>query len=204
MHMLYAVVLLDGLLKFLAISGALVAVAAFVAGRRDLARSDASRVYVIVTAFRYGEPSVDSPLFTNVRIVNDGPLPIFSVGLSTWDWGHRRTTWRLRRHRRWMTGRRLTGQLYPTVLPESQTDEATFDGVPGYPNESGQSPYVLLVFRDGLGREWVRWHDGRLSRLYPYRRLVRVVRDRYRPRTGRRLRQGSRQAKVPGVFTRHT
>jgi len=68
--------------QWLALAGGLVAAAAFVAGRRDIARSEAAGVYVDVTLFQGAPSPTDRAVFTRYRIVNDGRLPALSVGVS--------------------------------------------------------------------------------------------------------------------------
>ena len=37
---------------------------------------------------------------------------------------------------------------------------------PGRPAPEMPTAQLVLTFRDGNGRNWVRWHDGRLNRIY--------------------------------------
>jgi hypothetical protein len=145
---------------------AVVAAVAFVLGRRDVARTLAASVYVIIPKFRYGrDPTV--PAFTTYRVVNDGPAPALQVGVSAWEWGRRRSTWRFRRHEHWMMSRRIEpGAVFSTIEPASSTKEHDLQGVTSYA-WGGENPPVMLVFRDGQGRRWVRWPDGKLTKLYP-------------------------------------
>jgi len=144
--------------------GGLAAAAAFIAGRLDRARSEAAGLYVMVTSSLSGP--TDEPVFTRFQIFNKSALPAMSVGVEAWDWGRRRVFWRVRRHRNWMTGRFIVGRVYNTIAPESETEEELLPGLHGW-GPPGEAPPVLLVFRDGLGRQWVRWPDGKLTRLVP-------------------------------------
>jgi hypothetical protein len=155
-----------GWVQWLALAGGLAAAVAFVAGRRDIARSAAAGVYVEVTLFQLGATPSDTPLFTRYKIVNDGRLPALAVSVSAWGWGRRRFWWGIRRQRNWMTGHRIIGHVYHSVIPNSSTEE---DDLPGLLDEGppAERPPVMLVFRDGFGRRWVRWPDGKLTRLAP-------------------------------------
>jgi hypothetical protein len=151
--------------QWLALVGGLVAAAAFVVGRRDVSRADAARVYAIVSKYRYGLGK--EPIFTTFKVVNDSAAPALQVGVSAWDWGRRRRAWRLRRHEQWMTGRRIHGNVFSTIEPNSSTKEHDLPGLTSYAGQGGESPPIMLVFRDGQGRRWVRWPDGKLTTLYP-------------------------------------
>jgi hypothetical protein len=151
--------------QWLALSGGLEAVASFVTDRLERARSDAAAVYVIVT--RYDRRNPEGAKF---RVYNDGPLPALSVGVMGWHAWHwevrRRGTWRLRGMGSWMTGQVATVTVFPTIGPRSSTEEADLPQL-DLAFGTGDPPPVMLVFRDGRGRRWVRWPDGRLSRTAP-------------------------------------
>jgi hypothetical protein len=164
---------------WIALIGGFIAAAAFWTGRRDRTKADAARVYAVVTSFRGGGRSDEN--FTNTRIYNDGARPIFDVGLSVWEWGRRRWTWRVRRHEHCMTGNRIEGAVYSGVLPGTNTTEAELRGLVTYSRYGLEvAPPILLIFRDGNGRRWIRWPDGRLSRLRPSRPIVKLLRDIHR------------------------
>ena len=150
--------------EWFALAGGLAAAGAFILGRRDLRQADAASLYLMVTAYRSGTPS-ETPNFTKFKITNDSERPAYRVGIAAWSFGVRRWTWRLRRHDHWMTGHRIAGRVYPTVEPRS----SVANELPGVDEwgPGGESPPVMLVFRDANGRGWVRWPDGRLTRLYP-------------------------------------
>jgi len=152
--------------QWLALAGGLTAVAAFVQERRDRIRADAADVYVVVTEYRCASPEDEERSFTRFQVFNRAARPIFRVGVAAWDWGRRRITWRLRRHENWMTGRRIVGRVFSTIAPSTETSEAKLPGL--LPDgDPGESPPIMLVFRDGHGRRWVRWPDGRLMKAYP-------------------------------------
>lgn len=151
--------------QWLALSGGLVAVASFAAGRRDLTRTEAAGIYLDVTWYQAAPPPPEQAVSTRLKIVNRSRLPALSAEVSVWDWGRRRFWWRFRRHERWMTGPRIQGVVYPAITPESESDEADLSGPPG--KGPPERPPVVLVFRDGFGRRWVRWPDGKLTRLAP-------------------------------------
>lgn len=163
----------EDVLQVVAVFGGLTAVATFVAARLDTGRAQAAGIYVLVTGYRYGAPSEDEPgNFTNYQIVNDSELPALDVGLSAWQFGERRRLWRFHSHNDWMTSERITGRLFPTVLPRSRTDEDDIwppDMPDRQPPGSSLRPPLVLTFRDGRGRRWVRWPDGKLSRRWPSR-----------------------------------
>lgn len=151
--------------QWLALSGGAVAVATYVEDRRQRARADAASVYVEVPEFLPVQPPRGG--HTRFVIVNDGPLPILRVSVSGWGWdARRRLTWRVRPVGSWMTGGpRLPGGVFPQVMARSRTDEHDLPPlVMDKDADPGVRPPVMLVFRDGHGRSWVRWPDGRLSR----------------------------------------
>ena len=108
----------------------------------------------------------DKPLFTRYQIFNKGVLPALAVRVAAWDWGRRRVTWRLRRYENWMTGRRIVGRVINTLEPDSCTDVDDFPA-PVRRGPVEELPPIMLIFRDGSGREWVRWPDGKITRLTP-------------------------------------
>lgn len=122
-------------------------------------------MFVMITKYLAG-PGDDRRPLTEFEIVNNSRLPVFDVGVSAWQWGRRRLTWRIRRYDRWMTRDLLVSRVYPMIRPTSRTDADDLPGLPT-PGPPGVPPPVMLVFTDGHGRRWVRWHDGRLTKLYP-------------------------------------
>lgn len=154
-------------MQWLGLGGAGAAVATFVWSRVDASRADASAVYVIVTAFQHGPVPPDTALFTRYQIVNDGSRPAWSAGVDAWNWGRRRITWRFRTHKHWMTNDWIApGGTYPTITPKGRTDEIDLMGLDDW-GPAGETPPITLRFRDGQGRQWVRWPDGKLTRLSP-------------------------------------
>jgi hypothetical protein len=163
---------------WLALGGVVVAVAVFVAGRADATRKHAASVYVVITSFKAGTgdryladaPGAEAPPpFTKVVIQNDGDLPVVDANVSVWEWGHRRWDWWDRGMTDWWTGQRVRGVDYATIAPHSEATEHEFPavGLPATrrPGDTARPP-VILIFRDGNGRRWVRWPDGRLSRVW--------------------------------------
>jgi hypothetical protein len=66
-----------------------------------------------------------------------------------------------------MTGPYMPGGgVFPTIFPKESTDVHDVAGLREW-GPAGELPPIMLVFRDGLGRRWVRWHDGKLTRLAP-------------------------------------
>jgi hypothetical protein len=161
--------------QWLALGGVLLAVASYIAGRWDVVRDNAAKVYVIITAFQIGTGRADGPgAWTKARIHNGSALPIYDAALSAWEWGARRSTWRLRKHSAWMTGEQVTGCVFPTISPGGDSDEEELFGLhhPSREDPKPESirPPLMLVFRDGNGRRWVRWPDGRLNRVWRVQR----------------------------------
>jgi hypothetical protein len=151
--------------QWLALAGGLAAVLTFSANRRDAARTDAAKIFVIVTLDQTAPPPEGQATFTEYQIVNKSDTPAASVAITAWDWGRRRVTWRLRGFGDWWTGKVIAGGVIPTMTPGG-TSEGRFPGCekPGPP---GERHPLMLRFRDGLGREWVRWPDGKLTSLSP-------------------------------------
>lgn len=164
----------SGVLQVLAVLGGLVAVATFVVGRLDADRSQASGVYLVITSYRYGvrKASEGPPNHTLFKIHNESDLPVLDVGVGAWHFGRRRRLWRFHPPLRWMTNGRITGQVFPTILPRSTTGEMDIwpaDPPPHTERHDTSRPPLVLTFRDGRGRRWVRWPDGKLSRRWPSR-----------------------------------
>ena len=67
-----------------------------------------------------------------------------------------------------MTGDRIEGRVHVNIEPGG-TAVGTDMTAPQYPkpkhSKSSGSPPVMLIFRDGFGREWVRWPNGKLNRV---------------------------------------
>lgn len=120
---------------------------------------------MIVTSFL--PVTDDAGGHTTYQLVNDGKLPALAVEVHGWTWGaRRRLTWRLRPVTAWMTGRRIPGGVFPQLEAQSRTDDQDIHPlhIEGS-SRAGERPPIMLVFRDGHGRLWVRWPDGRLNSL---------------------------------------
>lgn len=164
--------------QWIALSGGLVAAASFVRDRREAQRVDAASVYVVVTTYNTGTPGGTYPIFTKYVIHNTGALPALTVGVSGWPaTARRRLTWRLRPIGQWMTGTRAPGGVFPTITPGGVTAEHEVRPLSSS-TIGGEAPPIMLTFRDGRGRSWVRWPDGRLNRLtfslYAWRQRARL------------------------------
>ena len=145
-----------------------VALLSYVTSRLDSRRSAASGVHVIPVTFQYSAPKPKEGDHTAYRIVNAGRVPAYDVEVSAWEFGSRRWLWRFRRAPSWMTGARIDARLHIAVLPGqsvwSKGDaELTAPRIGARQSESPVPP-LMLIFRDGDGRRWVRWPDGRLNR----------------------------------------
>lgn len=151
---------------WLALIGGLTAAFAFTAGRLDARRLLASQVFAVLTSFRLG---VDRQTGTyghvNVKPTNYGNAPIFDVGISVHQRGRRRWFWRLRGRADWWTGApvRGGGRLWSTILPESEGEVAELPAPDASRDADRTNPPVIMTFRDGNGRRWVRWPDGKLT-----------------------------------------
>jgi len=152
--------------QWLALGGGLAAVGTFWANRRDASRSLAACIYYVVIVQQQAPPPPGEATITRYKVVNESNGLATSVAISAWGWGRRRVTWRLRRQVGWWTGDRIIANVLHTVTPGGCSEEGEFPGppMPGPPEE--RHP-LILQFRDGLGREWVRWPHGKLTRMGP-------------------------------------
>jgi hypothetical protein len=91
-----------------------------------------------------------------------------------------------------MTGRCITGRGYWTVEPESSLDIEL--SMVADPEVADDGPPVMVGFRDGNGRRWVRWSDGKLTRLYP---SVYWLQERQRQRRTRAMAEWKGVEAVP-------
>jgi hypothetical protein len=148
-----------------------VALATFYMGRRDAARGPAAHVYVVVVDYRTGTPTDDDPTFTDVEVRNDGDFPIFDLSVQVWNWGKpRKFTWRFRRIDGWITSARKQWVNGNYVPAKSRTDVYRLRGLDDKKGMEGSAvPPIVLVFRDGNGRLWARWPDGKLKGVKPSR-----------------------------------
>lgn len=162
--------------QWLTLAGGLTAVVTFVTSRRDATRSEAAGLYAVVTGYQAAPAPADRPVHTRYKVVNDGQQPALAVGISAWGWGRRRWTWRVRPHADWMTGTRIVGTVYPSISPRSETPEDEFPGV-DVVGPAEERPPLMLIYRDGHGRRWVRWPDAKLTRLSPSRHAYVVDRS---------------------------
>jgi len=110
-------------------------------------------------------------VFTDVEVRNDGEFPIFEPSVQLWDWGKpRRFLWRFRRLQHWLTSERkgwVNGSFVPA---KTRTDVFRLCGLDDKEEAQGAViPPIVLVFRDGNGRLWARWPDGKLKRVSPSR-----------------------------------
>ena len=158
---------------WLALAGGLVAVAAFVVSLHESAKRHASAIFVVATHTPHGDPPRPGE-FTRFVFHNDSDLPALDVTVSAWAFGRRRRLWRLCRPDKWLGSKRLGSWHYPTVPPHTSTKEEQLKPPPVTPKRGGSTrPPLVITFRDGTGRRWVRWPDGRLQRRVPHRPLPR-------------------------------
>lgn len=152
---------------WLALAGGAAALVSYRTSRRDLKRAPAAGVYVVVTSFHVSAPH-EREDHTAYKVSNTGTLPIYDVCVSVWEFGKRRRTWRFRKANDWMIGARIEGRTHICIEPGS---EAAGDDMSPPKLHAGvlkkfEAPPVMVVFRDGNGRRWVRWPDGRLNRVW--------------------------------------
>jgi hypothetical protein len=161
---------------WIALVGGLSALVSYATARVDARRVVASGLYVVPTRYKYGDPPSDENR-SDHKIANAGSLPVYDVGVSVWEFGRRRWFWRFRLATDWMSGKRLEGRVFPAIEPGGTVDveDMTPPQRPTEPTDSRRPP-ILLIFRDGNGRKWVRWPDGRLNRA----RVVRFETRRQR------------------------
>lgn len=137
--------------------------------RRDAQRAPANAVFAIPTDWSIA--SAPGSGHVRIKLVNGGAAPIKDANVSVWDFGRRRMTWRFRKVTGWMTGSRLECRVYATVEPGAVIDDPSEYDAPPFPKKRPESivPPILLTFRDGNGRQWVRWPNGRLNRIWRMR-----------------------------------
>jgi hypothetical protein len=151
--------------QWLTLGTLLLALGAFVVERWDKTRAPACGVYAVVD-----HPDADvgsDPVPTEVKVWNNGDFPVFEVFLSVWDRGKRRMTWRFRRHEHWLTGTRLQLCTIRHVSPKASADADVTCELGAKPRDKAP---IVISFRDGNGRCWVRWPDGQLTHRAPSRR----------------------------------
>lgn len=141
-----------------------IAAATYGAARRDTARGPAGHVHAIVTSFRQSTDADDR--HTEVVIVNGSHMPIFDVEVMLFGPGKRWRLWRVRRRRNFMSGDLIASRTIHTMTAASESEELPFPGLEVTLMEmSFARPPVVVRFGDGNGRRWIRWSDGRLSRV---------------------------------------
>jgi hypothetical protein len=160
--------------SWIALVGALAAVLAYLSNRRDAVRATAARTYPVVIAHSYHDESLPQPdRRTRIEVRNDSDLPAFNLSVSVWQHGHARVTWRIRKHEDWWTAPRVGQEVATFVGPHSVLDPIELPAVasPGPKVEALVAPPVMLILRDGTGRDWIRWPNGRLTRLRLSKRI---------------------------------
>jgi hypothetical protein len=167
---------------WLTFAGVVIATATYISSRLDAIRRPASNVFAVVPRYAFGGSSRTQDPFTMVRIENGSDMPIFDCRVAVWDWGaRRRRLWRVRRRGDWLASERIAGRVFPSISARGHSEDADLPGL-GLPMDGRRlgdlevAPPVLLTFRDGNGRRWVRWPDGRLTRERPCRRRSRLSR----------------------------
>lgn len=163
----------DRAAQVVAILAGLVAVATFALNRRDRTRAAAASVFPIVERFKTLPllGGVEGDEMTVVRIANASQLPVYGTRVMLFDWGSRKWLWKFKLTESVWTTDRVDGAMIQTIRPLSESDEVELKPVT-FPSEEflEYPPQVVIWFRDGFGRRWVRWPHGRLSRLRLSRR----------------------------------
>jgi hypothetical protein len=95
-------------------------------------------------------------------------LPTYDVVLSLWEFGKRRRLWRFHGRANWLTSERLTTRIYPAIPPRESVGKVDLPAPGTEPRDVSKAPPAVVTFRDGNGRNWVRWPDGRLNRIWRY------------------------------------
>jgi hypothetical protein len=151
---------------WLALIAGLIAVLTFVAGRLDARRAHAAQVFAVLTDFRLTErPEFEGEGHVTVTPTNYGPAPIFDAGVYVHEFGRRHWLWRMRRSTDWWTGEWVDGAAHgwTTIKPQSEGEQAVLPAPTAMRDQPQARPHVILSFRDGNGRRWVRWPDGKLQ-----------------------------------------
>ncbi len=127
---------------------------------------------------------------TQVTVVNSGRLLVRRVYVTAREPGRRRLTWRLRRYENWTSGHHIICEEIKKPLEPGERVDLELPA-PRSPAVGGDEPPVILSFRDGRDRRWVRWPNSRVTRMYPSVYWFQVRRRRRRDR---------RQAQQRGPF----
>lgn len=150
---------------WLALVGGATGLWTYLSGRHTAKMSHAARVYAVITDPASGELVEASLPPAVVKLRNSGELPIYDARVSLWTPGGRRAHWRFCRHR-WWTGTLVKSCHYRAIEPGQEVTNSDVLVVNGQLGASPpSSPALFVTFRDGNGRRWVRWPDGRLNSL---------------------------------------
>lgn len=168
--------------QIVGLASIVVAAATYLASQRDRRRIHAAAVYVVVDHFAtyYHQPSEHTGEMV-AHVHNGGDLPIQEVSLLLHNFGRRRRLWRFRKESEAWTGEKVGARVYHCVTPHDDGELAEFPAIESWPGTGFIAP-VVVWFTDGQGRRWVRWPDGRLSRVWW---TVRPERTRGRRAAGR-------------------
>ncbi len=146
---------------WIALLGGGVALLSYLTSRDDARRSAAIGVYFVMDYNNsYGADKL------NLSIINSSTMPIHNVLLQSFDGPcKRRKFWRLSGFL--MTSTLLEIRHVFAIKPGDSVSQPGIRAVrPGRPAPEMPTAQLVLTFRDGNGRNWVRWHDGRLNRIY--------------------------------------
>ena len=167
---------LGDLPTWIGLGGAVAALTTYASSRRDSKRTPASSVFVTCPDGQENEPDIRT-----ITVHNASALPVTDVVISSWsstpkkegrpwdilrlDFGDdfskpHRFFWHFFRWWNWLWGWKLQHWYWYSVGP----GECRQVGLLVETTARRLAPQLMLTFRDGSGRAWVRWPDGRLSR----------------------------------------
>jgi hypothetical protein len=172
---------LGDLPTWIGLGSAVVALITYVSSRRDSKRTPASSVFVTCPDGRGHDPDIRT-----ITVNNTSTLPITDVTISSWSSTPKRAGpwWRIPRldfsddlskpHRffwhffqwwNWLWGWKLQHWYWYSVGPsESRQVDLLVETT-----ARRLAPQLMLTFKDGSGRAWVRWPNGRLNRKRGFR-----------------------------------
>lgn len=172
---------LGDLPTWIGLGSAVAALITYASSRGDSRRTPASSVFVTCP-----EGCGDKPDIRMITVHNASTFPITDVTISSWSitpkkangWRRiprmdfsddfskpHRFFWHFFKWWNWLWGWKLQHGYWYNVGPSESKQVALLVDT----NERRLAPQLMLVFRDGSGRAWVRWPNGRLNRKRAFR-----------------------------------
>jgi hypothetical protein len=168
---------LGDLPTWIGLGSAVAALFTYISSRRDSKRTPASSVFVTCSDGRGDDPDIRT-----ITVHNGSAFPITDVTISSWSsapnqkgkwWWNllrmdvsddfskpHRFLWHILKWWNWIWGWKLQHWYWYSVGPgESRQVNLLVET-----SAKRLAPQLMLMFRDGSGRAWVRWPNGRLSR----------------------------------------